>query len=169
MMKRILAPILLLTLLFPSIAMGETMDDLVYRDGIHYKKFSEVPFTGKTTGKIQGSFKNGKTHGPWVSYHDNGRLEYKVTFKDDKEDGPYVEYYTNGQLYFKGTYKDGKEDGPWVGYHDNGQLYFKGTYKDGKEEGPWVYYDDNGTKRFSTERYLWDEGTGTFKNGVKVK
>jgi antitoxin component YwqK of YwqJK toxin-antitoxin module len=97
------------------------MKDLAEREGIYYKKFSEVPFTGKVTGKTQGSFRNGKKHGPWVKYHDNG------------------------------------------------QLYFKGTYKDGKEEGPWVYYDDNGTKRFSTERYLWDEGTGIYKNGVKVK
>ena len=108
-MKRFLAPILLLTLLFPALAFGETMDDLVKRDGLYYKKFAEVPFTGKTTGKIQGSFKNGKKHGPWVSYHDNGRLEYKVTFKDDKEDGPWVGFHQNGNVNEKltGTFKNG--------------------------------------------------------------
>ena len=108
-MKRILAPILLLTLLFPSLAFGETMDDLVETDGLYYKKSTEVPFTGKTTGKIQGSFKNGKTHGPWVFY------------------------YENGQLYYKGIYKDGKMDGPWVGYNKDGTVseYFTGTFKDG--------------------------------------
>jgi hypothetical protein len=42
MMKRILAPILLLTLLFPALAFGETIDDLVERDGIHYEKFAAV-------------------------------------------------------------------------------------------------------------------------------
>ena len=41
-MKRLLAPILLLTLLFPAFAIGETMDDLVERGGIHYKKFSDA-------------------------------------------------------------------------------------------------------------------------------
>jgi hypothetical protein len=61
-------PILLLTLLFPALAFGETMKDLVVRDGIHYKKFSDVPFTGKVTGKSQGLLKDGKKHGPWVSY-----------------------------------------------------------------------------------------------------
>jgi len=108
-MKRILALILLLTLLFPALAFGETYDDLVETDGLYYKKFTEVPFTGKTTGKIQGSFKNGKTHGPWVFY------------------------YENGQLYYKGTYKDGKMDGPWVGYNKDGTVseYFTGTFKDG--------------------------------------
>jgi hypothetical protein len=63
-MKRILAPILLLTLLFPSLAFGETMNDLVEREGIFYKKFTDVPFTGKTTGDEQGSFRNGKEDGP---------------------------------------------------------------------------------------------------------
>ncbi len=33
-MNRVLAPILLLTLLFPTFAIGETMDDLVERDGM---------------------------------------------------------------------------------------------------------------------------------------
>ena len=42
-----------------SLALGETMDDLVERDGLTYKKFSDVPFTGKVTGNTQGSFKDG--------------------------------------------------------------------------------------------------------------
>ena len=108
-MKRTLAPILLLTLLFPSLVYGETMDDLVKRDGIHYKKFTEVPFTGKTTGEIQ------------------------TTYKDGKIEGPYERYYKKGQLREKGTYKDGKRDGPYVWYHSNGQLKEKGNYKDGVE------------------------------------
>ena len=88
------------------------MKDLVITDGLHYKKFTDVPFTGKVTGKEQGSFKNGKKDGLWVRYHDNGRIEEK------------------------GTFKDGKNDGPWVNYHDNGQLREKGTYKDGKKVDP---------------------------------
>ena len=105
-MKRILTPILLLTLLFPALAFGETMKDLVKREGIFYKKFSTVPFTGKVTGKSQGLFKNGKTHGPWVRYHDNGQLRFKGTYKDNMRVGPSVGYYDNGRLYYKGTYKD---------------------------------------------------------------
>jgi hypothetical protein len=80
-MNRLLAPILLLTLLFPALAFGETMDDLVKRDGLYYKKFSEVPFTGKVTGTSQGSFKNGKKNGPWKIYWDSGNLKEKGTFK----------------------------------------------------------------------------------------
>ena len=81
-MKRILAPILLLTLLFPALALSETMGALVKTDGLYYKKFSDVPFTGKGTGNPQGSFKDGRKHGPWVEYHDNGRLWVKGTYKN---------------------------------------------------------------------------------------
>jgi len=62
-MKRFLAPILLLVLLFPTLALGGEvpLDDLVLReiDGLYFKKFTEVPFTGKVTGKEQGSVKDG--------------------------------------------------------------------------------------------------------------
>jgi len=51
-MKLILAPILLMPLLFPSLAVGETMDDLVKRDGMHYEKFSDVTSKAGKTGVI---------------------------------------------------------------------------------------------------------------------
>ena len=162
-MRHILAPMLLVVLLFPSIALGEevTMDDLVEREGLYYQKFTDVPFDGEVTGQEQGSFKDGKEDGPWVRYHDNGQLSYKGTYKDGMEEGPWVRYYENGQLMSKGTLKDWKKEGPWVEYHENGQLESKGTYKDGKKEGPWVEYYENGTVN-----KLW---TGTFKNGELVK
>ena len=110
-MKHILAPILLLVFLFPTLALSEevTLDDLVERKGLYYKKFTDVPFSGKVTGSKQGSFKNGKKEGPWVEYHDNG------------------------QLFGKGDYKNGKREGPWVTYLHNGQLVDEGTYKNGKK------------------------------------
>ena len=55
-MKRILAPILLMTLLYPSLAYGETVKwgDLVITNGLYFKKYTDVPFTGKVTGEKQG-------------------------------------------------------------------------------------------------------------------
>ena len=145
-MKHILAPILLMVFLFPSLALGEevTMDDLVERAGIYYKKFTDVPFSGKVTGGGQGEIKNGKREGPWVSYFENGQLWDKGDYKNGEREGPWVSYFENGQLDSKGTWKNGKEEGPWVGYFDNGQLETKGNFKDGLEEGPWVTYHDDG-------------------------
>jgi hypothetical protein len=124
-----------LTLLFPGLAFGETIDDLVKRDGIHYKKFSEVPFTGKVTGKKQGSLKNGKHHGPWVGYWDNGQLCFKITYNNGKQEGPYVRYHKKGQLMSKVTFNNDKWDGPWFSYHLAGTIYqaLTGTFKNGKK------------------------------------
>jgi hypothetical protein len=183
-MKRFLAPILLLTLLFPALAQGQSLNDwvgkgkgllcettgvgcpesvdfkdLVKRDGVYFKKRTDVPFTGKTTGDEQGVLEDGKRVGLWVRYYENGQLSSKRTYKDGKRDGPWVRYRKNGKIYYKGTYKDGKRDGPWVGYFKNGKLDFKGTFKNGKEDGPWVGYNRDGKL----------DSKGTYKDGVKVK
>ena len=113
-MKRILIALVFVVLLFPSLALGETMDDLVITKGLYYKKFTEVPFTGTVTGRGQGKIKNGKKVGPWVRN------------------------YYNGKLSSKGNYNNGKRDGLWFNYSKNGQLRWKGNYKDGKREGPSV-------------------------------
>ena len=132
-MKRILAPILLLTLLFPALALGETIDDLVVRDGIYYEKFSDVPFTGKVTGIYQGSIKNGKKDGLWFYYFRTGQLMRKGTLKDGEREGHWVHYHPNGQVMRSGTYNDGKFDGPWVFYNKTGTVIdsITGTYKNG--------------------------------------
>ena len=64
--------------------MSETChwNDLVEREGLYYKKFTDVPFTGEVTGKEQGSISDGKRNGPWVSYRKNGQLHWKGTYKD---------------------------------------------------------------------------------------
>jgi len=39
-----------LLLLAPNVVLSETMDDLVVRDGLYYKKSSDIPFSGEITG-----------------------------------------------------------------------------------------------------------------------
>ena len=136
-MRHILTSLVLLVLLFPSLALGETVKwgDIVERGGVHYKKFTDVPFTGKVTGRGKGKLKNGKREGLWVHYWDNGQISSKGTYKDGKREGPWVIYYKNGQLMTKGTYKNGRKEGLGVGFYPDGTLIeqWTGTYKDGKK------------------------------------
>ena len=55
-MRHTLASLVLALFLFPSIAMGETVkyEDLVKREGVYFEKHTDVPFTGKITGKKRG-------------------------------------------------------------------------------------------------------------------
>ncbi len=83
-MERILASLVLMVLLFPPLALGKTMEDLVERDGLFYKEFTDVPFTGNITGKTRGTIRNGKKNGPWVYNWNNGQLWKKETYQDGK-------------------------------------------------------------------------------------
>jgi len=56
-MKRFLAPILFAVLLFPALAMGETMDDLMKRDGFYYRNSPMFPSRGRSLGKNRGHSK----------------------------------------------------------------------------------------------------------------
>jgi hypothetical protein len=66
-------------------AWGETvkLGDLRERGGVHYKKFTDIPFSGTVTGLSHGKLKNGKKEGPWVEYNVDGTLnkEWSGTFK----------------------------------------------------------------------------------------
>ncbi len=124
-MKRLLTTLVILTERFtPSLAVGYEMkrSDLVYTDGLYYKKSTTEPFTGKVVGDRQGTLRKGKWH------------------------GPFARFYASESLWTKGTFKNGKAQGEWVSYQRNGKLWKKGTYKDGKEEGLWVYFNKDGTK-----------------------
>ena len=109
------------------------MYDLVEREDLYYEKLTDVPFTGKVTGYSQGSFKNGKREGVWISYHVNGQLWYKQNYKNGMLKGAFISYYKNGQLIAKGNHKNSKKEGPWVFYHKAGNVdkEYTGTYKDG--------------------------------------
>jgi len=109
------------------------MSDLVTRDGLYYKKFTETPFTGKVTGDEQGTFKNGVKEGAWVEYFENGQLRFKQNYKNGMLEGAFISYYKNGQLFAKGNHKNSKREGAWVYYHENGQLEHKGNLKNGKK------------------------------------
>ena len=92
----------LLTILFISLlsstSWSVTIDDLVKREGIYYEKFTNVPFTGKLTGREQGSIENGKREGAWISYHENGQLRFEGKYKNGLKDGAWFSYYKKGLL-----------------------------------------------------------------------
>jgi hypothetical protein len=147
--------------LSPNVVLSETMYDLGKRDGIYYKKFSDVPFNGKITGNPHGEFNNGKREGTWVWENKNGQINTKGNYTNGKEEGTWTTYYDSGTLSDKGGYKNGKKEGIWARYWNKAGLMSKGTFKDGKAEGAWVWYNQDGA--------VWKEYTGTYKDGKKIR
>ena len=168
-MRNIYIITLLVSLLFsPSWGETLTINDLVTRNNLYYKKFTDIPFTGEISGKESGKFKKGKKEGKWVYYHENGQLRIKINYKNGnlnrkgnfkrgKKHGLWERYYKTGKLEYKINYKDGIKDGLEEEYFTTGKLMSKGTYKGGKKNGLFEYYTNNGLI----------EKTESWKNGVK--
>jgi antitoxin component YwqK of YwqJK toxin-antitoxin module len=85
-------------------------DDLVERDGLYFKKFTDTRFTGKVSGKKQGKMKYGILEGERVNYFENGQLRYKGSYKNGLREGEWVDYRKDGTVNSErsGTFKNGK-------------------------------------------------------------
>ena len=79
---------------------------------------------------------NGKKHGLWEYYHDNGQLSSKVNYENGKQHGLWEYYFDNGQLRYKANYLNGKPHGLWEDYWRNGQLHYRKEYDNGVEVQP---------------------------------
>ena len=107
----------------PSWSETLTLEDLVLRNNLYYKKFTDVPFTGEIFGLENGRFKNGELEGFWNYHYKDGQLRNKGNYKDGKKDGLWESYYENGKLTFKGNLKNVKMDGSWKWYYENGSTF----------------------------------------------
>ena len=101
-------PLVLMSLVsFPS--WSETIEDLVVREGVWYKKFSDIPFTGVIDGRISGKFLNGKFNGLFTHYWENGQLQTKGVYLNGKKEGRWVYFLSDGTALraLTGTFENG--------------------------------------------------------------
>jgi len=145
-MIKVLLVVFISFLSSPSWSETVSMDDLVWRDALWYKKFTDVPFTGEVSGKDNGKIKNGNVEGLWIFYYNSGQLYRKENYKNGRRHGYSAEYHENGIQLVTGHYKNRNQDGLWVYYNKFGQLYLKTNYKDGNRHGLMeIYSSENGS------------------------
>jgi antitoxin component YwqK of YwqJK toxin-antitoxin module len=75
---------------------------------------------------------DGKRHGEFKRWHENGQLWQHCYFVDGKLHGDYKLWYENGQLRMHCFYVDGKRHGEFKSWNLNGQLATHCYYVDGK-------------------------------------
>lgn len=128
--------------------------ELEDRAGVAYLPKADKPFTGTayayfSDGKTvyqKSDFVDGKQHGEYVEYLQNGNINYKRSYANGAEDGEWIEYYDNGNISKKENYKDGQLNGEWITYYDNGQIRVKGQFENGEEVGEWLAYEEDGNQ-----------------------
>ena len=96
---------------------------------------------------------NGKKHGPWKGYFEDGSLRYEGQFDHDMPYGEFMYYYQGGKpkavSYF---YDDGKRTRTRI-FHENGRLLAEGNYLGQEKDSTWNYYSDFDGVMISTEYY----------------
>ena len=138
----------LLTLLFISLSnpsWSETKDDLVERNNLTWKKFSDVPFSRVLKGQWDGEFKDGKKVGLRRIYHDNGQLKEKGSYIENIKDGYWERFSNNGWNMDKGLWENGKREGLWE-FFVKGPLNWKGNFVGGETTKLWENYYIRGRK-----------------------
>lgn len=148
-MASIITKILLLTFIINFL--GQTIqfnysEKLWYNDSILFSgDFKELWDNGQI--KVRGNFQNGKKHGKWTEWHQNGQTKLKMQFLwDDTTDnfgtkwngvpeGKIIEWYDNGNKKLEGQYKNGLAYGIFTEWYDNGQKEREENYENGFQEG----------------------------------
>ena len=70
-----------------------------------------------------------------MSYYKNGDLFIKSNYKNGLSHGSWISYWRNGQLWSKGNYKNNKKEGKWFEYDKYGRSKYEytGTFKNDKK------------------------------------
>jgi len=113
-------------------------DNLVTRGGVFYEKFSNEPYSGRTTGDWQGQIVAGLWQGNVAVYRPDGTLWWEIPFKKGIRDGEYKAWCHNGNIQTQFKYKNGKRDGLVESYRCDGSLALQMKFKEGQPTGSHV-------------------------------
>ena len=107
--------------------------NLYKHKGLWTKKFSTVPFSGTTTGRVQTTIQDGKIIGEFLLFYKDGSLETKCFYnKDGEKSGSEKRFWSNGKLIQEVLYFDGEILEDYDVYSSSGDyIYTKKIFKDG--------------------------------------
>ena len=71
--------------------------------------------------KMSGQTINGKKHGLWVAYFENGGVWSKNEFDHGVQHGTTLVFQKSGLTYYTGAYKNGERSGKWQFYDKSGE------------------------------------------------
>ena len=90
-------------------------------------------------------FANNQWDGPYLAWHENGKLQLKAAYCNGSPEGPMETYYDNGNLSTKAQFVNGLQEGHAESYYSNGQLHVTAEYHQGKRNGLLKAYREDGT------------------------
>jgi antitoxin component YwqK of YwqJK toxin-antitoxin module len=174
MTKNLLIKLFLLALITSFSGCKEKVDAnrLQKRGDFYYTINSEKPFSGESTEYYPSdqikeiiNFKNGRPHGDYQSFYENGQTKeigaYKLNNYDISEKHGNWKYYgKSGWLGFDTNYDEGDLNGKYMAYYKNGAIWKEGQFLDGEQVGEWAEYGGPNSKIFGEKKYTIDPDVG---------
>ena len=90
----------------------------------------DLPFDGEVTGSQSGKIVQGKKHGPWTGFYEDGSVLWKGLYHQGITLS-WTEYHENGEVFVTGQFNNGKKDGQWDIYDKEGKLIAQEFFKAG--------------------------------------
>jgi len=117
------------------------------------------------SGSIQskGELLDGKEHGYWEMWWENGNTVANGYFKNGIADSMWNYFNEEGVHYRTGKFVNGLKHGTWIDYYPNKQIASIGEYNDDRQNGLWTFYYEDGTISGKTIFYL-DNPNGEFES-----
>jgi antitoxin component YwqK of YwqJK toxin-antitoxin module len=107
-----------------------TYNELVMRDGLTFKKFSDAPFTGMTTGRALGEMKNGLWTGEVSFYRENGTLHRELTYEKGVRNGRFVGWCVNGNKQVEVEFNNDRKEGLYKENFCDGAPRIRATFRE---------------------------------------
>ena len=105
-----------------------------------------VLYPSRDTAEITG-YLNGREHGVWSKFYDNGKLQQQREFDNGKKTGLYLGWWENGNKKISYLFDNDEYNGICREWNAEGKLIREMSYKKGYEDGPQKMFYDNGKIR----------------------
>jgi antitoxin component YwqK of YwqJK toxin-antitoxin module len=156
------------------------MQEIEWVNGLLHGTKTEY-FQGGVLVRAKLHFREGKRDGPFIYYHDNGKVKLRGKYVNDLLDstvnaffdngnnkyihnysmgvqvGESVTFYKNGNVEQKVSLKNEKPHGTMLNYYEAGNLRLESTYNEGVRDGKYIRYHLTGL--MAEESY--------FRNGIQ--
>ncbi len=83
-------------------------------------------------------------NGEYIKYYKNGVMEMWGMMKNGKRHGVWKSWYEDGSPWSETAFADGKKNGKTTTWYDNEKKRYEGFYTNDEESGNWTFWDETG-------------------------
>ncbi len=105
---------------------------------------TSVFFDENETKRISIDYLQGKKHGIYKKWFENGRLSFEAQFSQGKQHGLTQTWWRNGQLRSKSQYQEGMAHGVQLQWYKSGAKFKRQNLVKGQEQGLQQSWRENG-------------------------